>query len=72
MKKNWIQKYVSGCVLLLIILSTGCSAQKEMQQGWKAYNAVVKKIVGGDVVAIRHDGDRRRSDIDFVFEQNVE
>jgi polygalacturonase len=33
------------CMLLLAILSTGCSAQKEAQQGWKAYNSLVKKIV---------------------------
>jgi polygalacturonase len=45
MKKNWIQKYVGGCGLLLIILSTGCSAQKEAQQGWKTYNAIVKRII---------------------------
>ena len=45
MKKNWIQKYVGGWVLLLSILSTGCSAQNEAQQGWKDYNAIVKRII---------------------------
>lgn len=37
-------KYMS-IILLLFVFATGCSAQKEVQNGWTSYNALVKKII---------------------------
>lgn len=43
-RKNVGIKYLS-IVLSVIFFATGCSAQKEAEQGWKEYSALVKKIV---------------------------
>lgn len=43
--KNFIRLNSTAIVLLLFVFATGCSAQKEMQKGWKQYDALVKRIV---------------------------
>ena len=44
-KSNLVGIKYTSIALLLIVSAVGCSAQKEMQQGWRDYSVLVKKIV---------------------------
>ena len=44
-RSNLVGIKCTAIALFLVVFSVGCSAQKEEEQGWKDYSALVKKIV---------------------------